>query len=760
MGKVYNNGIVSPKGFDMAASEPVDQREIVESINDLVTLPQCYPGIEVKIVGEQYKEYKLVRLPSGDIDNWIEVVPEYNQPAQQTTDSVLNRSNLPGTNTTEALNSLAFGATGTYEEIKAIRDGDRLTPGSRYTITDYQTKYFIEGSNSSGIVAENTIAALVSGFITWTKGYDTLLEVGMTITISELPDGYVGPHIVGEQALCTEAQSDYYFRFDNGMHLDPEIVGAKIVYYLDRYDNTPNDTVVSSNGKPVIQPNGVVNTDVHDGTAYMDMSASQNLAVPTEEVVLLAATSNSFQPAGFSGTFLGDSIYYDMDDTEILNDNNQTIATRNGRIFRRINKLGTVDLPVDWRVHRYRRWLIDGPSRTKMVNKQHPRDTVTAGSFVNGEIYDIVTVGTTDFTLIGAADNNIGTRFTATGVGTGTGTAVTETLTRNPETGDAMFTLAYVDETTDLEKFYRSYTLEDSINTIGRWGAQETFQSAVEAIDRAIDFPTIPITGDGEYNPGSKVVRCKFDGVWENVILNDWSPISFYQFINVEASGALRRCQIGQGMQALQGSAFVAQDWYAADLVLSGSGFQGALITRCDLLGPFVTENAYGIDLWESIFSTCDADSIAGDSDTYSWINFGSMNSVKFHNSAYGTRTGNTVFVNMIIRNSLVHAGISQSGVATATSSPENIFFSAGVLSNLALLLFKKHDRLAFPNWLMPNTNPGKTTGDKWVFQLQSGATDFRKILSFNETNGQIVERALDASNVEVNTTYSISDNR
>lgn len=48
---------------------------------------------------------------------------------------------------------------------------------------------------------------------------------------------------------------------------------------------------------------------------------------------------------------------------------------------------------------------------------------VTAGSFVVGRNYEIVTAGTTDFTAIGAADNNPGTRFVATGVGSGTGTA-------------------------------------------------------------------------------------------------------------------------------------------------------------------------------------------------------------------------------------------------------------------------------------------------------------------------------------------------
>lgn len=49
---------------------------------------------------------------------------------------------------------------------------------------------------------------------------------------------------------------------------------------------------------------------------------------------------------------------------------------------------------------------------------------VSAGSFAIGSTYRIQTVGTTDFTLIGAANNTIGTAFVARGVGAGTGTAV------------------------------------------------------------------------------------------------------------------------------------------------------------------------------------------------------------------------------------------------------------------------------------------------------------------------------------------------
>jgi hypothetical protein len=51
----------------------------------------------------------------------------------------------------------------------------------------------------------------------------------------------------------------------------------------------------------------------------------------------------------------------------------------------------------------------------------------TAGTFTIGLSYKILTVGTTDFTLIGAASNTVGLTFTATGAGAGTGTAILTT---------------------------------------------------------------------------------------------------------------------------------------------------------------------------------------------------------------------------------------------------------------------------------------------------------------------------------------------
>jgi hypothetical protein len=65
-----------------------------------------------------------------------------------------------------------------------------------------------------------------------------------------------------------------------------------------------------------------------------------------------------------------------------------------------------------------------------LYGRQTAGTVVTAGSFSSGTEYIITTVGTTDFTAIGAASNTVGVVFTSTGSGTGTGTATT---TGDPE---------------------------------------------------------------------------------------------------------------------------------------------------------------------------------------------------------------------------------------------------------------------------------------------------------------------------------------
>lgn len=54
--------------------------------------------------------------------------------------------------------------------------------------------------------------------------------------------------------------------------------------------------------------------------------------------------------------------------------------------------------------------------------------STTAGALVVGKVYLIASVGTTNFTLVGSANNTVGTSFTATGVGSGSGTVTSGNL--------------------------------------------------------------------------------------------------------------------------------------------------------------------------------------------------------------------------------------------------------------------------------------------------------------------------------------------
>ncbi len=66
-------------------------------------------------------------------------------------------------------------------------------------------------------------------------------------------------------------------------------------------------------------------------------------------------------------------------------------------------------------------------SGTERIPMDQEGAIVSAGAFVFGQPYKIASLGTTDFTLIGATANTIGLIFVAIGAGAGTGTAATMT---------------------------------------------------------------------------------------------------------------------------------------------------------------------------------------------------------------------------------------------------------------------------------------------------------------------------------------------
>ena len=254
-------------------------------------------------------------------------------------------------------------------QIVDLVQNNGLVPGNYYMINDYQTIYTINGSNSAPLLINKKISSYVAS--TWAMlegGYDYNLVVGTVVKITKLPVGYSGPLVVGATTTITVESFLYYFRFANGME---NVINLEFSYDIPRFSNgIANNIVVNdANGKPVIKPGGVLNTEVHNGTTYMDMTALQNLSVPVESLILRAKSTNEFELEGKSATYAGDIIEFKLPEPG-------SVSVK-GTILRRYNRLLNIDIKADWRVQRYRRWKIDDASILKVLNKDQTTSTVT-----------------------------------------------------------------------------------------------------------------------------------------------------------------------------------------------------------------------------------------------------------------------------------------------------------------------------------------------------------------------------------------------
>lgn len=263
-----------------------------------------------------------------------------------------------------------------YVDIKQLMADGKLEPERKYLLTDYLHKYFIAGSNSDGTVMY---------FQTWDYSYGYAvfgyyvydLPTGKEIIVTGLPEDYTGPIKVGDKTTVSVNSQNWYFHFKNGMHT---IRGVEFKAYYERFTTIEEGVeYLDGNGKPVMVPGGLINTKVHDGTAYMDMTAEENLTVIPEQLLFTAETAHAFKKEVESYTFPGDIVEYDFDSTVIYNDNSEVIGERPGFIFARKNGNLGVDLRIDWRNARWRRWQLDLDSRTKLLNQHLDVNTTKLG---------------------------------------------------------------------------------------------------------------------------------------------------------------------------------------------------------------------------------------------------------------------------------------------------------------------------------------------------------------------------------------------
>lgn len=135
---------------------------------------------------------------------------------------------------------------------------------------------------------------------------------------------------------------------------------------------------------------------------------------------------------------------------------------------------------------------------------------LTAGNFVVGNEYIIVTVGTTDFTAIGASTNSVGTVFTATGVGSGTGVASPTTINQ-----DTTWLLVGPDLTETADTGFKVDTIVDT-NGSTRVIVKILIQSTVVVIfNKSTDSfnPKITIPGFTTIKPGINI-NSTIDKFW------------------------------------------------------------------------------------------------------------------------------------------------------------------------------------------------------------------------------------------------------
>ncbi len=263
-----------------------------------------------------------------------------------------------------------------YQDLRALVADAGLERGRKYVVVDYLHKYSIAGANSSGLIRNQETYQYAYGYATF--GYYIYdMPPGRQVIVTYLPEGYAGSIKVGDVTTVSANSQNWYFQFANGMH---SIVGLGFKYYLSRYNTIPEGAeIFDDNGKPVMKPGGIINTEVHDGTAYMNMTAEENFAILPEQLLLTAKDNGSFEEEVLSLTYPGDIVKYEIDWTEITNDNYEVIGNRPGFVTSRKNESLGIDVGMCWRNAKFRRWQIDLDSRTKLLNQHLDVNTTKLG---------------------------------------------------------------------------------------------------------------------------------------------------------------------------------------------------------------------------------------------------------------------------------------------------------------------------------------------------------------------------------------------
>jgi hypothetical protein len=250
----------------------------------------------------------------------------------------------------------------------------------------------------------------------------------------------IDPSQTAEPATCTATEGTFEIITCNstaGFYLDMPIVftgnvfggiTAGTTYYVRVISSSTTFTISASPGT-VSGPSAVVNlstasgtmiatpvqylyasTGNYDGTVVSKTATNTTASSNTQAVTSVASTGNLITVTSTANYALNDPIVFSGSNTA-----QNSFITFNLANTIQVSSVAdfTVGMPVTFENTVWESNLSQG--NTFYVNTVQP--TVSAGLIQTQGQYTIATAGTTNFTLLGAANNNVGTSFTATANG-------------------------------------------------------------------------------------------------------------------------------------------------------------------------------------------------------------------------------------------------------------------------------------------------------------------------------------------------------
>jgi hypothetical protein len=324
----------------------------------------------------------------------------------------------------------AGSETGQALAVASGGTGGETAAAARTNLSAAQSGANSDITSLSGLTTPITVAQGGTGFV----AQRTITTVGRATNVVTIATSVAHNYVVNDIVTIAAVTNTSV----NGTFTIASVPTSTTFTYAQTGTDYPNttDTGTTTSSSYLVAGNisGVVAVN-HGGTGTNVLKAN-NLALGNGTSPVLGI------PAGSAGNVLTSSTLSTVAIASLVEGTEYTISATGtganwtsigaassavGTVFTKNSVAGTgTDATATTNT-----WVSSAPAQNGLGQGQTWQDmisvrndtVVTAGSFVVGNIYTIVAVGTTNFTSIGASSNTVGVVFTATGVGSGTGTA-------------------------------------------------------------------------------------------------------------------------------------------------------------------------------------------------------------------------------------------------------------------------------------------------------------------------------------------------